>query len=98
DDTGCAVACGTPSVESIGARQIRMHHRNPVTETSAEAGEQLRCEGNFRHKYEGLAADGERLGDCLQIHLGLAAARHAFEHERLEASQTSLDRAYGTGL
>ncbi len=54
------------------------------TEAAAEAAHQLRGEGNLRHQHQGALAAGQRVFGGPQVHLRLAASRHALEQKGSE--------------
>ena len=63
-----------------------MQHRD-VAEARAEPADRLGGQGDLGHQHDGAAPEGEGGLDRLQVHLRLAAARHALEEEGLVAAR-----------
>ncbi len=59
----------------------------PLRKPFADAGEELRREGDLRDEIDRAAAVPKDLIDGLEVNLGLAASRHAMEEERGETSR-----------
>ena len=59
----------------------------PALKRRAKALHELRRQGDLRHEHQRLAAAGNGGGNDPQIHLGLAAARHAIEQVHAEIRQ-----------
>ena len=66
-------------------------------EAATEACQGLRGQADFRHQHQRLPALRQAMDDRLQVDLGLAAAGHAIQQERLEAVGGS-DRGHRLGL
>ena len=83
-----------PLVVALALAHARMHDRHRVAEATAEAGNRLRRERDFGHEHDGVATCRERRLDGLQVHLGLARARHAVDEHHLAALRRArlLDR------
>ncbi len=77
-----------------------MPFRRPRAETRGEAVEELRGERDLRHQDEALPAAPDRVGDCLEIHFGLARAGDAVEQcDRIVAfGDSGLEHCRGGAL
>ena len=80
-----------PGARALACAKLRMPFGRPHAEALREAVEELRGERNLGHQDQRLAALADRLGDRLEIDLGLARARDAVEQVDREAAL--LDRA-----
>jgi len=87
DDARVTAVRRAPRVATLTIGQGRMHDRNAAAETVSKALDQLRRQGDLRYEDQGLAACCNGRGDDLQVHLGLAAARHPVEQVRVEVGQ-----------
>jgi hypothetical protein len=84
----CAVpARALPGARAIAFGQVRMQHLDVDAEAFAQAPHGLRRQADLRHQQQRLPALRQRLRDQRQVHLGLAAAGDAVEHEWLEAAR-----------
>ena len=66
--------------------------------TSGDTRLELRGQVDFRYQQQDLTALVQRIGDQAQVDLGLAAAGHAEQQERLEAGAGGPDRVERRGL
>jgi hypothetical protein len=87
DDSRLAAMRRPPGIAALAVRQARMHHHHSGAEAAAEAIDQLRCQGDFGHQHQSLAAIRDRGGNDAQVHFGLAAAGHAVDQVRGKARQ-----------
>ena len=86
DDAGAALADLVPFIVALAGGQMAVQHRDERlqragAEPRLEALDGLRREGDFRHEHDGAFALLQRVGDGLEIDLGLAAAGDAVEEE-----------------
>ena len=82
-------------VAALGFGEARVEAGHGVAEASAEAGEDLRGEGDLRHEHDRGASALERLGARAEIDLGLPAAGRTVQKEarsRSEGRHDSLQR------
>ena len=88
-----AGASRAPRLQAIGVGEPRMHHRERPGESRREARDELRRQRDLRHQDQRLLAACDHVGNRAQVHLGLAAAGHAVQHERRKAPVCCHDRA-----
>ena len=67
---------------ALGVAQVAVQHGH-VVEPRAEPVDRLRREADLRHQHDRLAAEVDHLLDRLDVDLGLAAAGHAVDQQRL---------------
>ena len=75
-----------PGARALACAELRMPFGGPHAEALREAVEELRGERDLRHQDQRLAALADRLGDRLEIDLGLARAGDAVEQVDREAA------------
>ena len=93
-DAGAPLAQALPFVEALPRRKGAVQDGSRGAEACAQLGEHLRREGNFRHEENCRLARGERIGNEREVHLRLAAARHAVQQrDRLLGISDRLDGA-----
>ena len=86
DDAGAALADLVPFVVAFAGGQMAVQHgderlQRAGAEARLEPLDGLRRERDFRHEHDGALALFERVGDGLQINLGLAAAGDAVQEK-----------------
>ena len=59
-----------------------MQNRDFFAKSSRKLPQKLRCQSNFGHEHNGALSLLERVRDQLQVHLRLAASRHAEQQRR----------------
>ncbi len=90
-----ALAGAAPGREALAVAQARMHDRQRRLEPCAKPRNELRRERDLGHEHQRLLAALQDGGDRPQVDLGLAAAGHAIEQVRCEASERSADPLHG---
>jgi hypothetical protein len=92
-DAGLTAPQALPLAEPLALRQAGVQHRDLGPEARREAGGELRRQRDLRHQHDRALPGRERVGDHVQVDLGLAAAGHAMDQERREAiPEARLDR------
>ena len=84
DDPGAAGADVLPLVVALAGGEMAVEYGDadfPADEPGAEMLDGLRGERDFRHEHEGAFAEGQHLGDGLEIDLRLAAAGDAMQKD-----------------
>ena len=85
-DARAAVAQATPLVVALTEAELRVQDRDTLAEALLEAARGLRSERDLRDHDDRGAPLRERLVGRAQVHLGLAAARHAVQEQRSVAA------------
>ena len=93
-----AVARVGPRREPLAVGQSGVKRRHAAGQPRVKAGEELRCEADLRNEHQHLTPEGDDLLDQPQVHLRLAAAGDAFEHERAEFLEVRLHRLHRASL
>ena len=91
DDPRLTPMGGAPGVAALAGAALRMHDDDAGTEAALETLDQLRRQRDLGHEHQHLAAMGQRPGNGLKIHFGLAAARDAVQEMRGESAQRGHD-------
>ncbi len=80
-----------PCLEALVVRQRRVKNAERNIEPLGESLNELRSEPDFRDQHERALAARQCALDHLHVHLGLAAAGDAVEHERAEFAERLRD-------
>ena len=81
DNAGAAGLDLFEAVVPLTGGQRRVQHSDLLAKPGGKLAQQLRCQPDLRHEHDGALSLLQRVRDELEIHLCLAAARHA-EQER----------------
>ena len=86
-----------PFRRALRAGDPRVHDGDDVAEPRLEPLERLRRQRDLRHEHDCAASCGERVGDRVQVHLGLAGAGHAVQQQTragavVQGAQDGVDR------
>ena len=87
-----------PRREPLAVGQSGVQRGHAARQPRAKAGEELRGESDLGNEHERLAPSGDHRLDEPQVHLGLAAAGDAVEHEGAEFPEVRLHRFHRTAL
>jgi len=98
DDVRLAIAGGEPGIESFTIVDVGVQQRDPGVEALFEAGERLWPQVDLGDQHQRLLAGFQYSMNQLQVDLGLAAAGHPRQQERLKSSEPRAHRLEGRAL
>lgn len=81
DDMRPALANEVPLIEALARRKTRMQNRDVIRKASPEPAHRLGREGYLGNEHDGGLSRLQGLVNGAQVHLGLARARDAIEHD-----------------